>query len=146
MENSSSNNSLFDLSFDNNVKSGLRDLAVWAGLAAIVSLINSIFGLISYFIQMNKISNVVGDYPGTQRAMAGGMIMPLISLGIGVALFIFLNKFSRMAKAGVDNNDSYQINESLGNLSTYFKFVGILIIIVLVIFLLLFMFGLAMGA
>lgn len=108
-------------------------------------LINSIMGLISYFIQVNKINKMVGDYPGTQRAMAGGLIWPLISLGIGVALFVFLNKFSKMAKSGVDTNDSYLINEALGNLSTYFKFVGILIIIVLVIFLLVFMFGLAMG-
>lgn len=146
MENTSGNNSLFDLSFDNNVKSNLRDLAVWAGLAAIVSLVNSILGLVNYFIQVNKINNMVGDMGSSSRMMAGGMVWPLISLGIGIALFIFLNKFSRLSKSGVDTNDSYLINEGLGNLATYFKFVGILIIILLVIFLLLFMFGLAMGA
>lgn len=145
MENSSSNNSLFDLNFDNNVKTSLRELAGWAGIAAILSLINSIVGLVNYFIQMNKVKNMVGDYPGSQRMMAGGLIWPLISLGIGIALFIFLIKFSRMTKSGVDTNDSYLINEGLGNLATYFKFVGILIIIVLAIFLLVFLFSLAAG-
>lgn len=146
MENTSGNESLFDLNFDNNVKSSLRELAVWAGLAAIVSLVNSILGLVSYFVQMNKLNNMVGDIGTSSRMMAGGLVTPLISLGIGIALFIFLNKFSKMSKSGVDNNDSYLINEGLGNLATYFKFVGILVIILLVIFLLLFMFGLAMSA
>ncbi len=145
MENSSSNNALFDLSFDNNVKSSLRETAVWAGLAAIISLVNSIIGLVNYFIQMNKVKSMVGDYPVNQGVMAGGLIWPLISLGIGIALFIFLNKFSRMAKSGVDTNDSYLINESLGNLATYFKFVGVLIIIILVIFILAFLISLSAG-
>ena len=146
MENTSGNESLFDLSFDNNVKSSLRELAVWAGLAAIVSLVNAVLGLISYFVQMSKINSIVGDMGTSSRMMAGGLVTPLISLGIGIALFIFLNKFSRLSKSGVDNNDTYLINEGLGNLATYFKFVGILIIILLVIVLLLFMFGLAMNA
>ncbi len=146
MENTSGNESLFDLNFDNNVKSSLRELAVWAGLAAIVSLVNAVLGLVSYFIQMSKLSSMTGGLSTSSGMMAGGLVTPLISLGIGIALFIFLNKFSRLSKSGVDNNDSYLINEGLGNLATYFKFVGILVIILLVIFLLLFMFGLAMSA
>ena len=69
--------------------------------------------------------SVFGNYEPAPSATAGGILSPLISLGIGIALFVFLNKFARSAKAGVDANDSYLINEGLGGLSTYFKIVGV---------------------
>jgi hypothetical protein len=132
MENTSEKDTLFDMSFDNNVKTSMRDCATWAGMAAIISLINSIIGLIQYFM--------------AERASPGGLLGPLISLGIGIALFVFLNKFSRLVKSGVDTNDTYIINEGLGNLSTYFKFTGVLIIIILVLVLLGLLIALSMGA
>ena len=42
MENSTSDKSLFDLSFDENVKQSLKGAATWGGIAAIVSLIGSV--------------------------------------------------------------------------------------------------------
>jgi hypothetical protein len=148
MENTSTNQSLFDLNFDDNVKLSIRETAIWAGLAAIVSLVSAILGLVNYFVQMNKLKQAMsgfGDYSPSTSATAGGMISPLISLGIGIALFVFLNKFARSAKAGVDANDSYLINEGLGGLSTYFKIVGVLIIIVLVFVALALLFSIAAG-
>jgi hypothetical protein len=132
MENTNETNTLFDLNFDNNVKTALRETAVWAGLAAIISLINSIIGLVQYFT--------------SGAASPGGIVGPLVSLGIGIALFVFLNKFSSQTKSGVDTNDTFLINDGLSNLATYFKFTGVLIIIVLVIVLIGLLFALSMGA
>lgn len=148
MENTSNTPSLFDMNFDDNVKLSLRETAVWAGLAAILSLAGSVLGLVNYFVQMNRIKSVTsgfGNYEASSSATAGGLISPLISLAIGIALFVFLNKFSRSTKAGVDANDSYLINEGLGSLSSYFKILGVLIIIVLVLFGLALLISLAAG-
>ena len=126
MENSTSDKSLFDLSFDENVKQSLKGAATWGGLAAIVSLIGSILGLVNYFVEKGKESryggNSLEEMQIQQAANTGGFVSVVITLIIGIILFYFLNKFSRSAKAGVDTNDHYLINEGLGSLSTYFKF------------------------
>jgi hypothetical protein len=134
MEND--NKSLFDISFDENVKQNLKAAATWGGIAAIVSLTGSLLSLVNYFTEKGKISR----YGGTeglrvqQAADAGGFISIAITLIIGIILFVFLNKFSRKAKAGVDASDQYLINEGLRSLSTYFSFIGVLLIIMIVLF------------
>ncbi len=54
MENQDTNQSLFDLRFDENVKQNLRTAATWGGIAAIISIIGSALGLINYFVQAGK--------------------------------------------------------------------------------------------
>ncbi len=149
MENSTSDKSLFDLSFDENVKQSLKGAATWGGIAAIVSLIGSILGLVNYFVEKGKESryggNSLEEMQLQQAANTGGLVSVVITLLIGIILFYFLNKFSRSAKAGVDTNDHYLINEGLGSLSTYFKFIGVLLIIILVLFALGILIGIGQG-
>ena len=149
MENSTSDKSLFDLSFDENVKQSLKGAATWGGLAAIVSLIGSILGLVNYFVEKGKESryggNSLEEMQIQQAANTGGFVSVVITLIIGIILFYFLNKFSRSAKAGIDTNDHYLINEGLGSLSTYFKFIGVLLIIILVFFALGILIGIGQG-
>ena len=149
MENSNSDKSLFDLSFDENVKQSLKGAATWGGLAAIVSLIGSILGLVNYFVEKGKESryggNSLEEMQIQQAANTGGFVSVVITLIIGIILFYFLNKFSRSAKAGIDTNDHYLINEGLGSLSTYFKFIGVLLIIILVLFALGILIGIGQG-
>ncbi|MBK9380036.1 MAG: hypothetical protein IPN39_01730 [Chitinophagaceae bacterium] len=149
MENSTSDKSLFDLSFDENVKQSLKGAATWGGLAAIVSLIGSILGLVNYFVEKGKESryggNSLEEMQIQQAANTGGLVSVVITLIIGIILFYFLNKFSRSAKAGIDTNDHYLINEGLGSLSTYFKFIGVLLIIILVLFALGILIGIGQG-
>jgi hypothetical protein len=133
MENVNTDKSLFDISFDENVKQNLKGAAVWAGIAAIVSLVQSILGLVNYFVQKGKLSRYSGDYESIrvrQATEAGGLVSVAITLIIGIILFVFLFKFSNKAKAGVAASDEFLINEGLGSLSTYFKFIGVLLIIV----------------
>ena len=135
MENQDTNKSLFDISFDEQVKQSLKGAAVWGGMAAIVSIIGSILGVVNYFIQKGKASSYDGfeGYRVQRTAEASGLVTVFITLIIGIILFVFLNKFSRKAKAGIEQNDQYLISEGLGSLSTYFKFVGVLLIIGIVI-------------
>ena len=136
MENT--NKSLFDINFDENVKQSLKGAATWGGIAAIASIIVSILGVVNYFIERGKLSKYGGGgYEAArvqQAAEAGGFVSVAITLIIGIILFVFLSKFSRKAKSGVDASDQYLINEGLGSLATYFKFIGILLIILIVIF------------
>ena len=134
MENINPDKSLFDISFDENVKQNLKEAATWGGIAAIASLIGSILGLVNYFVQKGKIDRYGGGNVEAQEvANAGGFVSVAISLIIGICLFVFLNKFSRKSKSGVDAGDPHLINEGLGSLSTYFKFIGVLVIIMIVL-------------
>ena len=136
MENIHTDKSLFDISFDENVKQGLKGAATWGGIAAFTSLLGSILGLINYFVEKGKVSRYSGAYEGirTQQATeVGGFISVAITLVIGIILFVFLNRFSRKARSGVDASDQFLINEGLGSLSTYFKFIGVLLIIMIVL-------------
>jgi hypothetical protein len=134
MENINPDKSLFDIRFDENVKQNLKAAAAWGGIAAIASLVRSILGLVSYFVEKGKINRYsAGNREVQLAANAGGLISVAISLCIGIALFVFLNKFSRMSKSGVDAGDPHFINEGLGSLSTYFKFIGVLLIIMIVL-------------
>lgn len=148
MENySSDHTSVFEISFDERIKSAMREAAAWAGIAAMLSLANSILGLISYFVRISKVNAMLSDtgLQGARQPMMAGLLSPLISVGIAVVLFIFLMKFSRSARQGIAGSDNYLVSEGLGGLATYFKIVGILIIIVLSFVALAVLFSLAAG-
>ncbi len=136
MENQDNSQSLFDLRFDENLKQSLRGAATWGGIAAIFSISGSIFGIINYFVQRSKLKNYdLGGFGEMQmRSQSGNFVGVLIGLIIGIFLFYFLNRFSRSTKAGLDTNDSGSVRDGLANLSTYFKVLGVLIIIAIVFF------------
>ncbi len=143
MENTNADQSLFDIGFDENVKQQLKGAAAWGGLAAIAYLVNSILGIVNYFVLRQKVSSYgFNTYRENQLAQASGtsgLVSAVISLLIGIILFYLLNKFSRSTRTGLTTNDNYFINEGLGSLSAYFKFVGVLLIIILVFVLLAFL-------
>ena len=55
---------------------------------------------------------------------------------IGVSLFINITLFAaaKNLKLGLDNNDQGYFNLGLAKLATYFKIIGIILLIVLIIF------------
>lgn len=63
------------------------------------------------------------------------MVSIVISLIVTFLLFYFLNRFSSQAKAGLNSNNQQLVNNGLGNLSSYFVTIGILVIICLALFL-----------
>lgn len=134
-ENTNPSTSLFDFNIDENLKQSLRGAANWAGIAAIVSFAGSIVALINYFMQRAKLQALYSEYGSfgaSSPAMTGGLVSAFISFAIGIVLFVFLLKFSRKSKMGVDSGESYLINEGLSGLSVYFKVIGIILIIVII--------------
>lgn len=148
MENT--NQSLFDINFDENVKQSLKGTATWGGIAAIVSIIGSVLGVVNYFVQKAKMDRFYSE--GSEEIVrlqrtseAGGLFNVALSLIIGIILFVFLFKFSNKTKTGVDTGDQYVINEGLGSLATYFKIIGILFIIGICLVGIVFLFALSVG-
>ena len=137
MENQDTNQSLFDLRFDENVKQNLRTAATWGGIAAIISIIGSALGLINYFVQAGKPKTY--RFEGFQEMRvqtnnSNNLVSVIITLLIAIFLFYFLNQFAKTTKAGIDGNNPQQISQGLGSLSSYFKIIGVLLIICIVIF------------
>ena len=135
MENQDVNKSLFDLSFDENTKQQLKGAATWGGFAAIISLAGSILAIISYFIQRgNTKSYQFEGFPEmrAQSQSSGNIVSAFITFIIGLVLFYFLYKFSKKTKAGVDGSNQPLISEGLGSLSSYFKIIGVILILCIV--------------
>jgi NADH:ubiquinone oxidoreductase subunit 6 (subunit J) len=135
MESQNTNQSLFDFNINENVKTHMRSAAVWAGSAAILSLVGAIIGIIRSVVQ----KNTVREYnrfegfgqPRVTTSSSGGMLGAVISLIVAILLFYFLNRFATMTKNGLDNNNQSLVNSGLANLSSYFITVGIIVIILL---------------
>ena len=148
MENTNTEKSLFDLSYDENLKQSIKSAAGVAGVAAFLSLAGAVLGVIAYFIQRQKIARIesaYGDLGVRQASMAGGIVSIVIGLAISLLLFAFLSKFARNVKSGINSNNNMMINEGLGGLSSYFKTAGIIIIIVIAIMILAIAAGLGRG-
>jgi small-conductance mechanosensitive channel len=136
MENQETDKSLFDLSFDEHSKFQLKGAATWAGYAAIVSITASVLTVINYFVQKsNSKSYQFEGFPEMRTETSGtsNLASVVITFVIALALFYFLNKFSKMTKAGVDGSNQQLISEGLGSLSTYFRIIGVLLIICIVL-------------
>jgi hypothetical protein len=148
MENQNTGSSLFELTLNDNLKNSLSGAAKWAGVVGILTLINSIVGLVQYFILKNrtpKYQQFEGFESSTNMADSGGnLISAIISLLISGLIFYFLNRFSNHTKSGINGNNPDMVSSGLQGLSSYFILTGVIIIIVLVIVLLA-MLGLAAG-
>ncbi|MBK6825969.1 MAG: hypothetical protein IPG86_03390 [Chitinophagaceae bacterium] len=139
MESNPQESTLFELQYDEELKSSLQGAAKWAGMAALVSFISTIIGMVSFFIQRAKMQAMYREYAEygiSQPAMNSGMISALISFVIGVLLFVFLMKFSRKTKSGLESNDGYLLNEGFSGLAVYFRIIGIVLIIAIIFILL----------
>ncbi|MEI9944830.1 MAG: hypothetical protein WDN26_11480 [Chitinophagaceae bacterium] len=128
----SQHNSLFDLHIDENAKQSLKGTAVTAGIAAILSLIVSIVGVIKFFVDKSRTG--YENFGETGRVQsATNLFSVIISLVITILLFYFLNRFSTYTKNGINASNAQSLNEGLGGLANYFKTMGILLIIVIIL-------------
>lgn len=148
MENQDTNQSLFELHFDENVKQSLRGAATMGGVAALVSILGSALGLINYFVAKNNPkTDRFESLPEmrTETTGSGNLAGVILSLIISIFLFYFLNRFSKITKAGIDGNNQLQISEGLGSLASYFKIIGVLLIICIVLVALVLAVGIGSG-
>jgi small-conductance mechanosensitive channel len=149
MENQYTDQGLFGLSYNENLKTQLRSAAYWAGFAAILSLIGGILGLINYFVEkfkpVKRVTIEGFDEPLIRAQTSDtNIVSVVISLVLSIVFFYLLNRFSKQAIDGINGNNEELISSGLGSLSSYFIIFGVIMIIVIV-FALLMIAGLAIG-
>lgn len=121
MENNTNRESgLFSLSIEGSARELLQSAATWARIIAIVGFVSAGLTLLDTIIR----GAGVGGF-----AMAGSVLFVSIILVVQVVLNIFLYRFASNTLESLNNMSQVQFNAGVGNLKTYFKMVGILIII-----------------
>jgi flagellar biosynthesis protein FlhB len=135
MENQNTGSSLFELTINDNLKNSLSGAAVWAGIVGVLSFINSILGLVQYFMLKNKtprFQQFEGFETQTYSSDTGtNLFSAILSLVVSGLIFYFLNKFKSQTKAGLNGNSPDLVSSGLQGLSAYFILMGIITILIL---------------
>lgn len=126
------NQSLFDLQIDQQGLSYLGEAARWARFVAICGFI------------FCALMVMAGFFMGTMMTAMMGAVSSLSAIGSGFITFfylllaaiwflpcLFLFRFGSQMQLAVRNNQQDKLHQSLSNLKSYFKFIGVLFIIVL---------------
>jgi hypothetical protein len=136
MEQEQTSDKIFNVEIDMISRDHLKTITVWARIIALVGLINLGLTLIRLF------ANPAGT---GAAALIGMLFFVLIYLSVMTLLYFFLLRFANRTSASLNTQNQDQFNSGIGSLATYFKILGIIIIIVLSLVGLFFMF-LALGA
>lgn len=119
----------FNITFDSATRTLLRQAAVWAKVTTLCAFIGYGITLIVAFIgRPNHVLEPDGSLV-TTRATGTSILSAIITAAIGAFINYFLYRFSVSAIRGVDSMDSVKANEGFNSLRTYFKILGICIII-----------------
>jgi Family of unknown function (DUF5362) len=127
--NEQQNDSIFEFNLDDEGKSQLSGIAQWANINAIVSLVSlglSVISTILVFIKASRYS------PAT-----GGLFQLFIGVGISLVVNIILLAAATNIKKGLELNDQGHFNLGIAKLATYFKVIGILVIVAMILVVLL---------
>lgn len=126
----------FELQLTTAAQGFLRETAKWAKFLSIVGFI-----AIGFYVLAALMMFAVGGAMGSAEGMGsmgmmgamGGTTLGIIYL-LGALLYFFpilyLYKFSSRALEALNNNSTNHLTESLENLKSHYKFMGILMIIV----------------
>src|ERR1022692_2446056 len=133
MENQNRLDTFFNMSFDESSRHYLRTIALWARICAVCAFIGYTVALLIAILGKaqvpdNEVSGIAASF-GKGSLIAGA----LVSAIIGCAINYFLYRFATSAKEGLESENQIKLNEGLLNLKTYFKILGILLLIVLII-------------
>lgn len=114
----------------------LKTISIWARIMAVVGLISLGLTLIRLLVN-----------PDTNNAfsMVAMLFVVLIYITVMTLLYVFLLRFANRISASLNTQNQDQFNSGIGYLATYFKTLGIIIIIGLA-FMGLFLLFLALGA
>ncbi|MFL5773157.1 MAG: DUF5362 family protein [Flavisolibacter sp.] len=137
------NQNLFSLSIDPVTKSYLTDIYKWTKFLAITGMVVLFLGLVAValgatvsptLINAQSDGSVVTEVaPATKATLA---IVSVICVAIAFFPLYFLLQFSNKMKKALVSNNQEELNESFAKLKTYFKYLGIIIIIAFVIYVL----------
>jgi|ERR1700730_5173230 len=132
MENENKFDNFFNIPIDAEAKELIRTIAIWARLVAIIAFVSYALALLIAIIRPDV--QLEGTRLSLGSSRVGSIIGALISGAIGIAINLFLYRFAVAAKDGVETQNTIQLETAFDNLRTYFKIIGIILIIVLVIF------------
>jgi membrane protein YqaA with SNARE-associated domain len=134
MENQNQLDNIFNISFDDNSRESLRTIALWARICAVCAFVGYAIALIlAFFGKVGLPDNSEGSSLINSFGRASLITGALISAIIGGAINYFLYRFAADAKEGLASVNQVKLNEGLINLKTYFKILGIILLIVLII-------------
>lgn len=140
----------FEMQFTNESKDFLATAGKWATFLSIVGFVILGFMLIGA-ISMFALGSALEEMGGAAGPMAGilsGALMGTIYL-VAVALCFFptlyLFRFGSKAKQAVANGTTSELTESMKNLKSYFKFMGIITIVCIAFYIILFFVMIAVG-
>lgn len=135
--NTNQSDSLFNLSIEGAARELLLTAATWARVIAVVGFITA---------GLSILSAIVGKAGAGSAQMVGSIFGALIGAAITVVINIFLYRFATNTTTSLSNMSQVQFNEGVGNLKTYFKILGIFIIIgIALVFLIVLFVGLGRG-
>ncbi len=111
---------LFELTVDTKAREHLQAAAQWARIIAIIGFISAGIAFLDVFLEN-----------GTREVfvLIAQIIGVIIGSGISVLLYSFLYRFAGNMKTGLSGMSQELFNMALRNLKTYFKIIGILLII-----------------
>lgn len=133
--------SIFNLELDEESKSNLSTIALWANINAIIGIAGIIISVLSSIIGFSKVSR----FGGSSSFMSGSITSVFIGLAISLLLNITLLHAAINIKKGVQLSNQQYFVTGLTKLATYFRIFGIIMIVVIVIVLLAVMLGGLLG-
>ncbi|UYQ92401.1 hypothetical protein MKQ68_20160 [Chitinophaga horti] len=131
------NQDLFELRVDAESASYLGQAARWAKFLAVVGFVLSALMIVGAFFMRSVMMASYGAAMGgidSSATRAFGGVMTGMYVGIGVIWFFpcyFLFLFAGKMQKALHSIDQNNFNQSVGNLKSCFKFVGVFTIVIL---------------
>jgi uncharacterized membrane protein YjgN (DUF898 family) len=135
-----SQNSLFELSFDHESIDHLTETARWGKFLAVVGFVGcGLIVVMAFVIGAIFSSSLFSNFPGYSNQiganafgfLGGAMIGGIYTVLAAVYFFpcLFLYKFSVRMKAALNTSDQVKLNQSLKAQKYLFRYVGIVTVI-----------------
>lgn len=126
--------SIFDNGqLDVQEKSAVLKLSGNVKIFAILLLVNGVLGLLAYFTTRQEVIVAEGFATSIINSQ-NNIVATLIGFLLNVLFFYFLYRFSTSSKKAIEGLDQSELNISFNYLGTYFKIIGVLLILGLIIF------------
>jgi hypothetical protein len=125
---------LFELSIDTTAHSYLKDAARWAKFLAIVGFIFCIFFLLFALLAGSLLSDMFNVMASQSFNGAASIAITIIYAGLALLNFfpcLYLFNFAAKMQVALRDNDQEQLNKSFKNMRSFYRFVGVLMIICL---------------
>ena len=134
--------SIFELNLTEEGKINFSSIARWAFINAITAFVSLGLSLITTFFVTPKL---IHDPTSRALAQGAGIFTFLIMAGLTLLINIPLINSANNLKNGLTTSDQGYFNLGVSKLATYFKILGILMIVFLVIFFLVILIGIMAG-